>query len=58
MEEIIEIKLKKVVVEKVIAKLYGVEDSGPSGEGWKSDELIELIHVLEESISVPKDKQY
>ena len=56
MEE--EIRLQKTIIEKVISKLYELEDNGPKGEGWKSDELIELIHILEESIGIPKDKQY
>lgn len=58
MKEITTIELPKKIIEDVVSILYGTEDRGPSGEGWKSKDLIELIHVLEESIGIPKDKQY
>lgn len=31
--------------------LWGTEDAGPRGEGWKSHELEELVHIVDQAIA-------
>ena len=50
--------VKKEIIERVLDKLYEVTDRGPPGEGWKSDELINLIHELEDLIGMPMEEMY
>lgn len=57
-EENIIISLPRETVENVLDILYATEDIGPTGQGWKTNELIELIHVLEEAVGILKDNQY
>ena len=51
------ITLTKSEVEEVLDILYGVEDAGPVGEGWKSERVIKLIRLLQEKIGIP-EKDY
>jgi hypothetical protein len=39
----------------ILSLLWGCEDRGPKGEGWKSDELLRLIATLEDALDIPPD---
>lgn len=40
------------LLARAVEELYSVQDRGPIGEGWKSDELMSLIGEIEKEVSV------
>ena len=38
--------LDRETVEKIYNKLLCIQDEGPEGSGWKSDELTDLLNSL------------
>ncbi len=46
----IDISFTKSEIENLIGKLDGIEDCGPYGEGWTSDELLGLLTKLNNAL--------
>ena len=53
-EKIIVIKLTEKQYELLRETLFMTEDEGPTGEGWKSVELKELIDDIEKMAKLSK----
>jgi hypothetical protein len=53
-EKIVVIKLTEKQYELLRETLLMTEDEGPTGEGWKSDELKELIDDIEKMAELSK----
>ena len=46
----IDISFTKSEIENLIGQLDGIEDCGPRGEGWTSDELLGLLTKLNNAL--------
>ena len=50
------ITISKALAEEILARLISIQNEGPLGFGWKSNELIDLVVKLQEILGIPKEK--